>query len=163
SLAPSAVFVTLTGTGLVLGSRSLLVQLLATRSLARKVNMLAVPLTDDLSAMATRHGLDHDAVLVDTPDRFSFAYGLWRPTVAVSRGLVDASSADEIDAVFAHEAYHVRNRDPLKVVFARALPATLFYFPVLGELRRRYAEGKEFAADRHAVALSGRVSLAGAL
>lgn len=59
---------------------------------------------------------------LDTANR-SFAYGAFTPRVAVSRGLYEAASQQELDAVLAHERYHIRNLDPLKVLLARALPA----------------------------------------
>ena len=85
------------------------------------------------------------------------------PCVAVSRGLVEAASADELRAVIEHERYHVRNVDPLKIVLARSLSAALFFLPVLAALRARYIGDCELAADRHAIARCGDRPLAGAL
>jgi beta-lactamase regulating signal transducer with metallopeptidase domain len=65
--------------------------------------------------------------------------------------------------VLEHERYHVRNLDPLKVLLARALPATFFYAPVLSSLQRRYVAARELAADRRAFESCGRGPLAGAL
>jgi beta-lactamase regulating signal transducer with metallopeptidase domain len=102
-------------------------------------------------------------MLVDSAESFSFTYGALHPRVVVSRGLFDQASEDELRAVLAHEAYHVRNLDPLKVVLARTLPATFFYLPVLRDVRGRYVAGRELAADRRAVEACGRPPLAGAL
>jgi hypothetical protein len=57
----------------------------------------------------------------------------------------------------------VANYDPLKVVLARSLPDALFFLPALGELRGRYAAGRELAADRRAVRETGAGTVAGAL
>ncbi|MGH2726525.1 MAG: M56 family metallopeptidase, partial [Actinomycetota bacterium] len=65
--------------------------------------------------------------------------------------------------VLAHERYHVRTRDPAKVVLARAFPRAAFYLPALRHLRRRYVAGRELAADRRAVRSCGETALAGAL
>ena len=62
-----------------------------------------------------------------------------------------------------HERYHVRARDPLKVVIARTLMSSFFYLPVLRPLLRRYTASREIAADRGALAVTGRAALAGAL
>ena len=88
---------------------------------------------------------------------------LWLSTnhVAVSRGLVESVSSDELAAVLHHERYHVANYDPLKVVLARSLPDSLFFLPALGELRGRYVAGRELAADRRAMTRSGAPSVAG--
>jgi beta-lactamase regulating signal transducer with metallopeptidase domain len=101
--------------------------------------------------------------LIDSDGSFSFAYGAFSPKVAISRGLVEAASTSELEAVLEHERYHVRNLDPLKVLIARALPAALFYLPALRDLRGRYVAGRELAADRRAMAACGRTPLAGAL
>jgi beta-lactamase regulating signal transducer with metallopeptidase domain len=81
----------------------------------------------------------------------------------VSRPLYEAAAADELDAILEHERYHVRNLDPLKVLLARALPATFFYAPALSGLKTRYVAARELAADRRAVESCGSKPLAGAL
>jgi hypothetical protein len=116
-----------------------------------------------LADAARRAKLGGRIKLLDSEDRFSFAYGALTPRVAVSRGLLEAASPDELDAVLEHERYHVRNLDPLKVLFARALPATFFYLPALTALQMRYVAGRELAADRRALRSCGRKPLAGAL
>ena len=83
--------------------------------------------------------------------------------VVVSSGLVESVSAEELDAVLAHERYHVRNYDPLKVVLVRTLPSAFFFLPVLRELRTRYLAGRELAADQRTLSRHGRAVLAGAL
>ena len=102
-------------------------------------------------------------VLLDAPERFSFAYGVLTPRVAVSRGLLEGVSDDELRAVLEHERYHVCNLDPLKVVLVQALSAAFFFLPALDSLRARYLAGRELAADRRAVRACGRRPLVGAL
>jgi hypothetical protein len=102
-------------------------------------------------------------VLLDAPERFSFAYGLLTPRVAVSRGLLEGVSELELRAVLEHERYHVCNLDPLKAMSVQALSATFFLLPVLDSLGARYLAGRELAADREAVAACGHGPLAGAL
>jgi beta-lactamase regulating signal transducer with metallopeptidase domain len=48
-------------------------------------------------------------------------------------------------------------------MLVRALSAALFFLPALGSLRARYVAARELAADRRAVEICGRRSLAGAL
>jgi beta-lactamase regulating signal transducer with metallopeptidase domain len=96
-------------------------------------------------------------------DSFSFVYGVMTPRVAVSRGLLDRATSEELRAVLEHEHYHVRNIDPFKAVIVRVLSDALFFLPALNSLRTRYIASRELAADRRAVALYGRRPLAGAL
>jgi Zn-dependent protease with chaperone function len=149
--------------GLALAGRSLARQVLASHRLAHRVHRLARALPDQLTRAATQAGLSGRVVLVDAPESFSFVYGVLSPRVAVSRGLLEDVSGEELKAVLEHERYHVRNLDPLKVVLVRALSAALFVLPALDSLRARYAAGRELAADRRAVEACGRRPLAGAL
>lgn len=163
TLWPAALFMAVVGAGAIAGLFSLWRQIGASRRLADRVRELSLPLPDELAAAAERTGLPGRVRLVDSDERFSFAYGAFTPRAAVSRGLYQVASADELEAVLEHERYHVRNLDPLKVLLARALPATFFYVPALSGLKARYVAARELAADRRVVASRGRAPLAGAL
>jgi beta-lactamase regulating signal transducer with metallopeptidase domain len=163
SMLPVLVVLVLVMAGVGLGARSLTSQLLASRRLARYVSAREAAVPDALLLISARVGLRGRVMLVDAPESFSFVYGVLTPRVAVSRGLVEATSADELRAVIEHERYHVRNLDPLKIVLTRSLSAALFFLPVLKALRARYVTDCELAADRQAIAQCGDRSLAGAL
>ncbi|HEV3322214.1 MAG TPA: M56 family metallopeptidase [Solirubrobacteraceae bacterium] len=156
-------FLALVAVGLGLGARSLARQIVASHGLARRVRALAVTVPAELTGVALQAGLEGRVVLVDASESFSFVYGILTPRVAVSRGLLEGASCGELRAVLEHECYHVCNLDPLKVVLVRALSVALFFVPALDALRARYVAGRELAADRRAVAVCGRRSLAGAL
>ncbi len=163
SMLPAFVLFVVVMAGVGLGARSLMRQLLASRRLARYVSAMAMAAPDALLLLAARAGLQGRMMLVDAPESFSFVYGVLTPRVAVSQGLVEATSAEELSAVIEHERYHVRNLDPLKIVLTRSLSAALFFLPALDALRARYMTDCELAADRHAVAQCGDRPLAGAL
>jgi hypothetical protein len=131
--------------------------------LAARVRSLRLPTPPQIREAQARTGVVGRVDLVDAPGAFSFAYGFIAPRIAVSRGLLDALTPVELEAVLAHERYHVRTRDPAKVVLARAFPRAAFYLPALRHLRRRYEAGRELAADRRAVRACGEAALAGAL
>jgi beta-lactamase regulating signal transducer with metallopeptidase domain len=162
-LRPAVMFFGLVTTGTVVALVSVRRQVRATRALATVVRERTVVLSADVSAAAQRAGLAGRVELVDDPDRFSFTYGLFSSRVVVSRGLVSALDAADLEAVLHHERYHVRNWDTLKVIVARAAPAAFFFLPALRHLRARYLAGRELAADRKAVEAVGGRSLAGAL
>lgn len=175
SVLPAFALLALVTIGVGSGGRSLARQLLASRRLARYVSARAQTVPDSfLSARAqtapdalqsatARAGLQGRVMLVDAPEAFSFVYGLVGPRVAISQGLIETASANELSAVIEHERYHVQNLDPLKIVLARSLAAALFFLPVLGALRARYIADCELGADRQAIARYGDRSLAGAL
>lgn len=160
---PALAFLAVIAVGALLGLRSLATQVRSSAALARHVRGLRLPLPPELREAARRIGLGGRVRLVDAAEPFSFAYGALSPRVAVSRGLLETAAPAELDAVLAHERYHVRNLDPLKVVVVRALPAAFFYLPMLRDLRERYVAGRELAADRRAAEACGRAPLAGAL
>jgi Zn-dependent protease with chaperone function len=162
SLLPVLLFA-LVAAGLAFGTRSVARQIVASQRLARRVRGLALELPDGLALTASAVGLGGRVVLLDAPERFSFAYGILTPRVAVSRGLLEGVSDDELRAVLEHERYHVCNLDPLKVVLVQALSAAFFFLPALDSLRARYLAGRELAADRRAVRACGRRPLVGAL
>lgn len=163
SMLPAFALLALVIAGVGLATWSVARQLLASRRLARYVFATAQTVPDALQFAAARAGLEGRVLLVDAPESFSFVYGLLAPHVAVSRGLVESASADELSAVIEHERYHVQNLDPLKIVLARSLSAALFFLPALDTLRARYTTDCELAADRQAVARYGDRPLAGAL
>lgn len=160
---PAAAFIAIIAAGAWFGISSLRRQIGGSRKLSQRVGELELAPPSELSQAAGRAGLAGRVKLLDSDERFSFAYGALTPRVAVSRGLLEAASAAELDAVLEHERYHVRNLDPLKLVFARALPATFYYLPALSALDKRYVAARELAADRRALRSCGRKPLAGAL
>jgi Zn-dependent protease with chaperone function len=163
SILPILLFIVLIVVGLVFGARSIVRQMVASSNLGRRVQGLALEMPDELALTASEVGLSGRVVLLDAPERFSFAYGILTPRVAVSRGLLDGVSDDELRAVLEHERYHVCNLDPLKAVLVQALSAAFFFLPALDSLRARYLAGRELAADRRAVRACGRRPLVGAL
>jgi Zn-dependent protease with chaperone function len=160
---PAISFFAVVGAGTIRALLSLRTQLRATDRLGQHVRSLELAACPKLEAAAASTSLLGRVLLIDDERAFSFTFGLRYPRVAVSRGLVDVASPDELAAALEHERYHVRNLDPLKVLVARAAGPALFYLPVLRDLHRRYVAGRELAADRRAARACGPQPLAGAL
>lgn len=81
----------------------------------------------------------------------AFCAGLLRPRIYLSDATLQLLSADELEAVIAHERHHERYRDPLRIFVARTLCDALFFLPVLRRLSDSYAALAELAADSAAV------------
>lgn len=94
---------------------------------------------------------------------YAFTHGIWRPRVVVSTGLVAQATHDELVAVLRHEGYHVRHRDPLKVLALRTWGAALAFLPIVPTVFQRLLDRQELRADRAAVRQSGVAALAGAM
>jgi Zn-dependent protease with chaperone function len=102
--------------------------------------------------------------LIESASPTAFCAGYLRPRIYLSRGAVEVLDADELRAVVAHERHHVRRRDPLRLLVARALAAALFFIPLLRRIAERYEAIGELAADEAAVRdLERRGPLASAL
>lgn len=93
----------------------------------------------------------------------AFCFGLLRPRVVITSGLVERLSADEQAAVVWHEAEHAHSREPLRSLLARLAANTFFWIPLLRGLLDRFLLVKEIAADQRAIARTNPAALAGAL
>jgi Zn-dependent protease with chaperone function len=156
-------FLIVVTTSITLGIRCIRRQVRASRRLERQVRELTLTDLGPLAQAASDVRLHGRVVLLDAPERFSFAYGALTPRVAVSRGLLEGVSSAELRAVLHHERYHVVNLDPLKALLAKTLSTTFFFLPALDSLRARYLAARELSADRCAARICGRPPLAGAL
>jgi Zn-dependent protease with chaperone function len=144
-----------------LGTIAALEQLMRTRRVLRTV--LAAPrraLPPEAQAIVAALGLTGRVDLIDraTPD--VFCYGLLRPRVLITTGLLDLLLPSELAAVLRHEQQHVRRRDPLRTLGWRALDVACWWLEPGGEQARLQ---RELAADRAAIAGGGRQALASAL
>ncbi len=162
-LLPAVVLIALVGTSIGLAVRMLGRQASASRRLSRRVRALALPPPPELSVAAKASGLDGRVTVLDSPEQFSFVYGILTPRVAIGRGFLDSLTAAELRAALEHERYHVRHLDPLRALLGKALTEAFFLLPSLEVLRLRYEAGRELAADRRAERVGGRRALLGAL
>ena len=162
-LGPAMMLGGLLGASIWVGTRTARRQVSASQRLACQVRALARPANPAVRSGAEAAGLVGRVDLLEAEEGFSFVYGLLRPRVAISSGLVDRLTASELRAAMEHERYHVRSRDPLRSIIGVVLTEGLFVLPWLSLLQRRYEAGRELAADERAEQACGRRSLIGAL
>jgi len=150
--------------GVTLGLTSLFGQLLATLSLIRTLLGRRVTVPRRVGMLAAPLGLAGRVDVVRDVRPFSFCYWFRRPRICLSTGLIKRLDDAELRAVLVHERYHLRQRDPLRLVIARYFAAGLYVVPVVEELVEYYTVQKEVAADQAAVrAMGGVRELASAL
>jgi Zn-dependent protease with chaperone function len=91
--------------------------------------------------------------------------GILRPRLIVSRGVLCALSADQLDVALQHEKAHRVSRDNLKRLFLLMVPDSIPFVRGLGALEEAWAKFAEWAADDEAVRGDSNraVSLASAL
>ena len=84
--------------------------------------------------------------------------------ILVSRGLRALLTADELEAVIAHELGHVRGLDARYLTFVRTLARMMAWDPLLAYLARRLTTREEYRADLDAARMTRHpLSLARAL
>ncbi|MGA8541996.1 MAG: M48 family metalloprotease [Thermoplasmata archaeon] len=79
-----------------------------------------------------------------------------RDVILVSEGLMDQLSAEEREAVVAHELGHIRELDGRYLTFFRTLSRMMRWDPILAYLSNRLTEREEFRADLDAVEMTSR-------
>ncbi|MBI3568870.1 MAG: M48 family metalloprotease [Gemmatimonadetes bacterium] len=134
------------------------------QSVITRVLAVELPPADaPLSVAAARVGLDPARLrVVGGLPNPAFTTGWWRPRVFVARDLPSRLSLDELEAVLAHEAEHVRRRDPLRLFLLRTLAAVLFWLPAIRRLVDDLGDEVEITAD-DAAARSHALPLAAAI
>lgn len=99
---------------------------------ARGVSRSEAPkLYNTLENLCVSRGLPMPALqIIDSPALNAYASGLreGKYSVAVTRGLMDALSDDELEAVLAHELTHIRNRDTQLMVIAVIFAGIFAFF-----------------------------------
>lgn len=142
---------------LALGLSSLWAQWWATRRLLQDRTASRLRhLPRHLARLSQRLALTDRIDVVRATEPYAFCYGLVRPRICMSTGLLRLLSKAELEAVLLHERYHLRSHDPLKVLVTQALSRACCFLAVIAELRSHYTVSKELAADRAAMAEQGQ-------
>lgn len=146
----------LSGMSLVAGAwtanreRAIVADLRAMASVAR-----CRTLPPEVRAASVATGVDSRLDVVESPRAFGFAYGWLRPRICISTALIHRLSRRELEAVFHHERWHLRQHDPFRLFVLRIVASGVFFLPPMRRLVRDYVVAAEIAADRHAVVTMG--------
>ena len=117
---------------------------LSIRSIAGAAPLERTPLWN----AARRAAVDVDRIIVvDGLPNPAFTAGLFSPRIYVSSDLDKRLTQVELDCVIAHEAAHVRRRDPLRLSTYRFLSCLLFWMPGLKGLAGDISDEAEIEAD----------------
>jgi Zn-dependent protease with chaperone function len=94
---------------------------------------------------------------------FCCCAGLLFPRVIISTGMLELLDEAQLTAVLAHEAAHVRHRDPARALAVRCASNALFYLPLARHLSQKSLVAAELGADSAAARVAGQPALIRAL
>lgn len=148
---------------IALGSLSLVLTLARTRRRLDGLLASRCEMPEAVRDIFDRSGLKR-GVLIRSNEAGAFTYGYIHPQVALTTGLVERLSGEELQAVLLHEAAHVSRFDPLRMLVVTMVSRTFFFAPALLELAHQFQTAKEIDADDYAVTvMQTRKHLAAAL
>ena len=104
-----------------------------------------------------------DVHLCDDDRCFCCCAGFLFPRVIISTAMVQMLDEPQLTAVLAHEAAHVRRRDPARALAVRCAANALFYLPLARHLSQRALIASELGADSVAANVAGQAALVTAL
>ncbi|HLD01552.1 MAG TPA: M56 family metallopeptidase [Patescibacteria group bacterium] len=112
-------------------------------------------LDHNVNKLIKRLGLQNKAILVQSEKQFAFCLGVRVPKIYFSTGLVALLSTKELEAVLRHEQYHLENHDTFTMIVASVAHSLFPFFPLVGDLIKKYRIEREIQADKFAVARIG--------
>ncbi len=147
----------------IIGSIIFVIQVMQTRRFIKnrvKRSMIAPKkLQSSSRLMSFKNKID----VIDDTSHLSFCYGLLRPRICLSTGLIQKLTKNELKAVLIHEEYHLKNYDPLRIILGKTASRMLFFIPTLRDIQRQYTFSKELAADAIVIKNGQKQSLISAL
>ena len=106
---------------------------------------------ESTNKLVSRLGLQDKAILVKSDKQFAFCLGVRTPKIYFSTGLVSRLSLKELEAVLRHEQYHLENHDTFTMIVASVAHSLFPFFPLVGDLIKKYRIEREIEADKFAV------------
>src|SRR5213075_1924050 len=92
-----------------------------------------------------------ESALVEVPT----VIGWLRPVILIPLSAISGLSAEQLEALLAHELAHIRRYDYLVNLLQTSIETLLFYHPVVWWVSRRVRDEREHCCDDLAVAACG--------
>lgn len=156
----------LVGVGIVLAARLFVATVRLERGLSLFQSVPSPRLAGSLARIGARFaGVPaHRFFECPVPLTYSSVLGFWQARCVVSRAFIAEATDDELDAVVAHEASHLRSGDVRATFLVGTLNCFFFYLRPVRLLSRRWREAAELACDDQAVAATRKpLALASAI
>jgi Zn-dependent protease with chaperone function len=157
-------------TGITLQILAVLALALPLGSLGRLVRVFRATRRTERAWMAAAERIDLDGIgvpafAVGTSFPIVAVVGILRPRLVIAQSVLAHCSPEQLGAVLAHEAGHVRRRDNARRTLLATIPDVLAWLPAAKRLADAWHTAAEDAADDDAdrVGPTGRLLLAEAL
>ena len=105
-----------------------------------------------LSKLARKINLKDDILVVKNSQPIALCYGLFRPKIYISTGLLNTMSSNELEAILKHEKHHLEHKDNRSILFSHIVQNTFPFIPILSDLVNNFRIEREIAADAYAAA-----------
>ena len=146
-----------------IGFGLLLFQINKTHSFVHKLLKKKMVSSKEIQLIASELGIEGKITVVKDRTYISFCYGLLNPRICISNTMVKSLSLGELKAVLIHESYHVKNRDPLKILLSQIAASMFFFIPTLRDVHNYFILSKEINADQLVIQSKGTKQLKFAL
>lgn len=158
-----SIFVLALSLVMLVGFSLLVFQLSKTTLFIRKVLKNKIITPKKISDLSLELGIQDSLDVVKSKELSSFCYGYINPRICLSTSLVKSLGVGELKAVLLHESYHLKHRDPLKILLSQVAVTMFFFVPLLKDFHNHYALSKEISADQLAIKFKGLKGLRSAL
>lgn len=132
-----------------------IVQVMKTRFMVQKLLKKRVLISPQISAISETLGVAKRVDIVKDKRCLSFCYGFLKPRIVLSSQLLQILTDKELKAVLIHEHYHLKNRDPLKIMLGQIAFSMFWFLPILKDLHEHFIVLKEFSADELVIDMQG--------
>lgn len=129
----------------------------------KKLNSQIIP-TVGIQPLLAKLRLENQVLVIKDTQPLAFCFGISRPMIYLSSGLLGMLKKNELEAVLRHEKYHLDHKDSLVLFLVSTTAALLPFFPILIDLINFYRTKQELNADQEAIrAMSNARSLVSVL
>lgn len=94
--------------------------------------------------------------IFDSKLPLAFTAGFLKPEIYISSNLMNSLMEQDIKTIIFHEAYHKKNRDPLKSILLSFLFNFIFFIPISNFLKKIYELSNEIIADMNSIEKGAR-------
>lgn len=158
-----SIFVLVLSLVILVGVFLLVFQLSKTTLFIRKFMQNKVSTPKKISVLSLELDVKNRLDVIKSKELSSFCYGYINPRICLTTGLIKFLSRNELKAVLLHESYHLKHRDPLRILLSQVAVSMFFFVPLLKDFHNHYALSKEISADQLAIRAKGLRELRSAL